>query len=216
MLIKRVILRTEGRISRMPPEGGDYDTLSDSVRVDVFDDEGTPSFYIQDAEVSEGDSGDVNLTFTVLLSPTFEYLSRVKWTTSKESTDTATPGVDYDANSGSLKFPANHSSKTFTVVVKGDKISEGDETFTVTLSETDYQIGVFFVKDSPSLGRAAATGTIIDDDAAPSGAISLSVSPSSVAESASATTATVTAQLPGTTTRSADTAITVSVGDSAD
>ena len=130
--------------------GGDYDTLSDSVRVDVFDDEGTPSFYIQDAEVSEGDSGDVNLTFTVILSPTLDYISSVKWTTSKESTDTATPGVDYEANSGWLVFQRNISSQTFTVVVKGDKISEGDETFTVTLSESSHQfLGRFSSKIAP-------------------------------------------------------------------
>ena len=45
--------------------------------------------------------------------------------------------------------------------------------------------------------------------------IALSVSPSSVAESANATTATVTARLSGTA-RSADTAITVKVGASGD
>ena len=196
--------------------GGDYDTVSGSVEVNVVDADGSPSFYIQDAEVSEGDSGDVNLTFTVLLSPTFENPSIVRWTTSKESTDTAIPGVDYEANSGALDFGANQSSKTLSVVVKGDRISEGDETLTVTLSGSLYFVDYFAVHGDPRLGRAAATGTIIDDDAAPSGAISLSVTPVSVAESASATTATVTAQLPGTTTRSTDTAITVKVGDAAD
>ena len=63
---------------------------------------------------------------------------------------------------------------------------------------------------------SSQTLTITDDDAAPSGAIVLSVSPKSVAEADPPTTATVTATLPGSTTRNAATAITVSVGDSAD
>ena len=134
--------------------GGDYGTVSGSVKVNVVDADGSPSFYIQDAEVSEGDSGDVNLTFTVLLSPTFEEPSQVRWTTSKENNDTATPGVDYEANRGLLRFRANDSSETFTVVVKGDKISEGDETFTVTLSESSYYIGSFAILGDPRLGRA--------------------------------------------------------------
>ena len=208
--------------------GGDYGTVSDSVRVDVFDDEGTPTLYIEDAEVSEGDSGDeVDLTFTVILNPAEETYVLLSWTVTKESADTATPGVDYKTGErpdnrhllfeqGGLSFRPGEVSKSVTVKVIGDEIDEANETLTVTLSKNRTQLGVFFKHGSPPLGRAAATGTIIDDDDAPSGAILLSVSPSSVAEADGATAATVTAQLPGTTTRSADTAITVSVGDSAD
>ncbi len=197
--------------------GGDYDAVSDSVRVDVFDDEGTPTLYIEDAEVSEGDSGDeVNLMFTVILTPAAENDVLLAWTTTKESDDTATPGVDYKAASGGLRFKRNDAPKTVTVKVTGDKIDEANETLTVTLSRNRTWNGFSHTPGLPPLGRAAAKGTIIDDDDAPSGAILLSVSPSSVAEADDATTATVTARLPGTTTRSADTAITVSVGDSAD
>ena len=60
-----------------------------------------------------------------------------------------------------------------------------------------------------------ATLTITDDDAAP-GDIGLTLSSTSVAESASATTITVTAALGGSTRFAADKAITVEVGASTD
>ena len=60
-----------------------------------------------------------------------------------------------------------------------------------------------------------ATLTITDDDAAP-GDIGLTLSSTSVAESASATTVTVTAALGGSTRFAADKAITVEVGASTD
>ena len=147
--------------------GGDYGAVRGSVRVDVFDKEGTPSFYIQDAEVVEGDSGDVDLTFTVTLTSTSEYPVFVRWGTSKESTDTATPGVDYeaiDSRYNNIRFSSGESSKSVTVKVTGDEIDETDETLTVTLSDSRTRKGVFFVRGQPFFSRASATGTIIDDD----------------------------------------------------
>ena len=58
----------------------------------------------------------------------------VSWATSKETADTATPGTDYTAGSGTLSFAKGDTSKTVTVTVTGDAVDEADETLTLTLS----------------------------------------------------------------------------------
>ncbi len=47
---------------------------------------------------------------------------------------TAKAGEDYNAASGSLTFAPGETSKTITIVVKGDKKREANETFFVNLS----------------------------------------------------------------------------------
>ena len=153
--------------------GGDYGTVSGSVRVIVSDDGNTPRFYIEDAKVSEGDSGDVNLKFTVILSPVVHDLrTGVTWTANKAGTTyTATSGIDYrepTRGNKTVVFLPGDFSKTLTVVVKGDEVDEDDETVTVTLEQTrawEVNGNSPNLRDRrPGLGRAVATGTIIDDD----------------------------------------------------
>ncbi len=184
--------------------GGDYGSVTGSVAVTVIDDEGSPAFSVGDASVAEGDSGEADLDFTVTLSPAAGTATTVAWATSD---GTATAGSDYTAGSGTLTFAAGATSKTVTVKVTGDGIDEPNETLTLTLSGATGGAGI---------STTTATGTIIDDDNTPSGTITLSVNPTSVAEAASATTVTVTATLPGTTTRSTATGLTMSVGVSGD
>ena len=125
------------------------------VPVTVTDDEGSSSFSIGDASVTEGDSGTADLSFTVTLSPAADMPTTVAWATSKETADTATPGTDYTAGSGTLSFAKGDTSKTVTVKVTGDEVDESNETLTVTLSSAS---------DGLSIGDATATGTITDDD----------------------------------------------------
>ncbi len=63
-------------------------------------------------------------------------------------------GSDYTAKSGTLTFTAGEQSKVIQVAIAGDKLAEGNEKFTVTL--TDAQ--------GATIGRGAATATIKDDD----------------------------------------------------
>ena len=73
----------------------------------------------------------------------------VDWATSKETSDTAAPGTDYTAGSGTLRFAAGDTSKTVTVSVTGDHLDESNETLTLTLSNAT---------GGASIGTAAATG----------------------------------------------------------
>ncbi len=182
-------------------------TSADSVLITITDDDQTSEFSIGDSSVTEGDSGSVALRFIVTLSPAAGTNTTVDWTTSKEEADTATPGTDYRAASGTLSFAKGETLKIVPVDVYGDLISEVDETLTLTLGNAS---GGLVIRD------ATATGTIEDDDDAPSGTIGLGLSPTVVDEDAEATTVTVTATMPGSTTRSEATTLTVQVGDPSD
>ena len=146
--------------------GGSYDSITGSVMVDVFDNDFNPTFSIADAEVTEGDSGEVDLNFTVTLSPTTVTKTGVKL---KTASRLATAGEDYTHVDKLLEFDVGDSSKTFTVKVKGDEKGENNETLTVRLYEVGRDPSFFsrplrnFDEDI-KIGTATATGTIIDDD----------------------------------------------------
>ena len=68
---------------------------------------------------------------------------------------------DYQTNNGTLNFAANETTKTITVLVNGDTTYETNEAFTVHLSNAS----------GATISDADGTGTITNDDAAPSFAI---------------------------------------------
>ena len=176
--------------------GGDYGSVSKTVAVTVTDNEGPASLSVDDASVTEGDTGTANLAFAVTLSPASDGEVTVRWATSKESADTAEPGTDYAAGSGTLTFAAGETGKTVTVAVTGDQVDEPDETLTVTLSNQTSGV---------SITDATATGTITDDDTA---TVSLALSPASIAEDGGVST--VTASLSGTSSEAVEVTVSAS------
>lgn len=142
-------------------------TLSNPVNATILDgtaigtilnDDGTtlPSLSIADVSVTEGNTGTTTASFTVTLSAAAAGNVTVMAATSDI---TATAGQDYVANTQTLTFPAGTTTQTFDVTVNGDTMAESDETFMVTLSNpTGAALG----------GMSTATGTITDDDSAPS------------------------------------------------
>ena len=126
-----------------------------------------PSLSIDSPRVAEGDSGATDMTFTVTLSPASTQQVKVDW--ADAGTGTATSGTDYAAVAGgTLTFAAWETSKSFTVSVTGDALDEADETVVVALSKAG----------NATVSTATGTGTIVDDDGAPS----LSIDSPSVAE----------------------------------
>jgi len=101
------------------------------------------------------------------------------------ATTTTIDGFDYTAASGTLIFPdsdATPDTATFNVAITNDIAYEGDETFTVSLSNAT---------GGAKLGTpSSATVTITDDDAAP-GTLQLSAATYSVAENGGTLTVTV-------------------------
>jgi len=137
----------------------------------IVDDDGLPSLVINDATVTEGNSGTVNAVFTVTLSPASGQTVTVDYATAD---DTATAGSDYTAASGTPTFNPGETTKTITVVVQADVVDEGSsERFTVNLSNATHA----------TLYDAQGVGTITDDDTA-----SLSVNNINVTEGDSGNT----------------------------
>ena len=157
----------------------------------ITDDEEAPALTIADAELTEGDSGESALAFAVALDPPSASAVTVDWVTSD---GTAAAGTDYAAGSGSLTFNAGEASGTVSVAVLGDNVDEPDETFTVTLSNAS----------GAAIGRAAATGTIRDDDDPPR--VTLLLTPDTIAEAGGVSAVTAALDRPS----SVDTTVAVS------
>ena len=99
----------------------------------------------------EGNTGQAPLAFAVTLSSAYDAPVTVAWRTADR---TATAGGDYQAASGTLTFAPGETSKTVSVLVKGDRVPEPDETFVVNLSSPTNAIVV----------AGQGVGTIVDDE----------------------------------------------------
>jgi len=121
----------------------------------IVDDDAPPVVAVADSVVTEGDSGDVQASFTFSLSQASGRVVTVDYATADDSA--VAPG-DYAAGSGSVTFAAGDTTKTVTVAVNGDLLDEIDERFDVKLADPQ--------------GASMAAGekgvaTIIDNDAPP-------------------------------------------------
>jgi hypothetical protein len=157
---------------------------TESAPVQISDDDGPPALSIQDSSVIEGDSGPVAMLFTVSLSAASALPINAAYATADGA---ATAPADYAAASGQIAFAPFQTSQTITVAVNGDTLFEGAETFTVTLS----------APTNASLGDAAGSGTIVDDDNPPP---SMSIADTTIIEGDSGMASavfSVTLSLPG-------------------
>ena len=144
----------------------------------ITDDDDPPSLSISSPSVVEGPSGaSATLTYTVTLSAASGKQVTVDY--AEGSGGTATQGTDYTALSGgTLTFRVGQTDTTITVSVTGDETDEVNETVEVTLSNPT----------NATISTSTGTGTIIDDDGAPS----LSISSPSIVEGPSGATAILT------------------------
>ena len=106
-----------------------------------------PTVSIGDAEVNEGGTA----LFKVTLNAASQEVVTVGYETRN---GTARAGSDYDAVNDTLTFPAGTTEQTILVQTKDDNAYEGDETFTVVLSEPE----------NATVDNDTGTGTITDDD----------------------------------------------------
>jgi Ca2+-binding RTX toxin-like protein len=120
----------------------------------VDDDDPAATLAIDDHSVGEGDSGSVELTFTVTRSGSTTGTATVHYETAD---GTAVAPGDYVAAAGDLTFADGVATQTVSVDVVGDTADEADESFTVVLSAPTGAV----------LSDASGAGTIVDDDAPP-------------------------------------------------
>ena len=110
-----------------------------------------PTISVSDASVIEGNSGAVQMNFTVSLSKAATGPVTVAYATAD---GTATAGSDYIAKSGTITFTAGETQKTISITVNGDKVAELNETLALTLS----------APSGATIADGAAVGTVLTDD----------------------------------------------------
>ncbi len=109
----------------------------------------------QPASVTEGDTGETDMVFTI----TKTGLTEVDSTVTYSLTGSAVSGVDYTPHDRfNLTIPASVSSIPLTVVVLGDNLAEPNETVDLTLALPYH---AHFMAGSST---TSTTGTIIDDE----------------------------------------------------
>ena len=112
-----------------------------------------PVVSIGSAEIGERHKGVRRLTFTITLSSPVTTRTSVQWGTADGS---AVAGADYVAAAGTAVFRKGQTTRKVVVLVKGDRLAEGNETFGVVLRSAS--------NASVSASSGIATGTILDDD----------------------------------------------------
>src|SRR5437773_1304895 len=126
-------------------------TLAKGSAVGRILDNDTRTLSIHDVTLAEGDGGPTNAVFTVTLSAAALAPVTVNFTTSDGSA--VAPG-DYTAQTGTLTFQPGTTVQTIAVPVVGDEAAEGDQGFSVSLSNAV----------NATIGDGFAFGTIYDDD----------------------------------------------------
>jgi hypothetical protein len=126
-----------------------------TISVTVTDVNETGSVSINDATITEGNSGTKVETFTVTRSGGSAAFD-VNFSTADGSATVA--DHDYVANSGTLHFGAGVNSQPISVTVNGDTKVEAHEAFFVNLSGAT---------NGAIITDSQGTGTIFDDDRAP-------------------------------------------------
>ena len=103
------------------------------------------------ASIEEGNTGNRTLKLSVTLSSISNNSVSVNFITSD---GTAAAGSDYTPNLGTVIIPAGATYGTINVVVTPDTASEGNETMSVTISNSSHG----------TIANAIGTGTINNDD----------------------------------------------------
>ena len=110
-----------------------------------------PTLSVADAQANEGAAA---VAFEVSLNRTFSGTAHRVTVNYATADGTAKAGEDYTATSGSLTFAAGERVKTVRVPLLDDAIDEGEETFTLRLSNAK----------GARIGDGEATGTIANAD----------------------------------------------------
>jgi len=136
--------------------------------VTITDDDPEPTMSINNPTITEGNSGTVNLTFTVTLSTASGKTVTVNYATADGTATTA--NSDYVTKSGTITFNPSVTSLDFTVTINGDTANEPNETIFMNLTSPT----------NATISDAQGSGTIINDDAAaPTVTTVTSISPTS-------------------------------------
>jgi hypothetical protein len=154
----------------------------------------TLSIAATNASLNEGNSGSTAFTFTVSRTGSTAGASTAAFAVTGSGANPAS-AADFTGGAfptGTVSFAAGEATKTITVNVAGDSTVEPNENFTVALSNPS---------SGTTIGTAATTGTILNDDTAPGPSLSIAAASASLNEGNSGSTAfTFTVSRTGSTT----------------
>lgn len=111
-----------------------------------------PTISIAAASATEGDLTSTAMVFTITLSEATRKGARVFYNTTAGTA--AGNGVDFYNASGVAYVRPNATTTTIRVLIRGDRVAEPSETFTVSLSRAV----------NCTIAGGSATGTILDND----------------------------------------------------
>jgi hypothetical protein len=136
--------------------------LSNPVNADINDGQAVgqiltdePLISINDVGMTEGNSGTKLFTFTVTIFATYDQTVTVSYRTTNGTAISSGGGADYVAKTGTLTLNPGETSNMITILVKGDKKRESNETFNVEL---------FNLNSNAMFADAWGLGTILNDD----------------------------------------------------
>jgi uncharacterized delta-60 repeat protein len=136
-------------LNLLDPDGA---TIADGQGIGTIADDDRPTISINDKTVTETNgTTTVNMVFNVTLSKAGTSTVTVQYATAN---GTAVAPGDYTAKSGTLTFSVGQTSKTITIVIRGDNLDEPNETFFVNLSNAT----------NATIADPQGMGTITDND----------------------------------------------------
>ena len=133
----------------------------------------TPIEFDFDSDVSGGGSSGPHATFLVTLSAPATGTVTVDYHTVAGTAGSA----DFTGASGTVTFAAGETSKTITIAIAPDTLVEGNEQFSVVLSNPQ----------SATIADGTGVGTIVDDDTAQPVVPTLAIGDASITEGDSGT-----------------------------
>ncbi len=120
----------------------------------IQNDDVVPTLTVSSISQAEGNSGTTPFVFTASLSAASAQPVVIAYNTTDGTATTA--NNDYVAQSGTLTFAPGQTSKTITISVVGDTVTETNETFSLTVTPTS---GTLTSSDPISV-----FGTILNDE----------------------------------------------------
>ncbi|MFK7875245.1 MAG: Ig-like domain-containing protein [Paracoccaceae bacterium] len=147
------------------PNGIVSTITTSSAQLRIFNDDNPVTFSVNDVTVTEGDTGPVDMIFTVTRSGIVDAAASVDFTFAFGSAS----AEDFDSGfidtatglprTGTLSFAAGETAKTITVQAAGDLLDEFTESFSVSLSNaTTDDVNGAQIFDGFGIGR------IVDND----------------------------------------------------
>ena len=133
MLLRSLLERFGSRTRSRPSARAKLKRRTCGLALETLEDRCVPAALISigDVSVVEGNSGTLNAAVPVTISQPHGNSVTVNYSTAN---GTATAGSDYNAVSGTLTFTKNETTKSILVPIRGDRVVEPTESFSVRLA----------------------------------------------------------------------------------